>query len=81
MPTLVCSADSESASAAQVAASHQASSRGVPRTARSPEPTAAAVSASVTVNLKVALSPVCIPPSKQVAGRPGEADWPNRAEV
>ena len=34
-------------SAAQVAASHQASSRGVPRTGRLPEPTAAAVSSSV----------------------------------
>ena len=36
--------------AAQVAASHQASSRGVPSTGRLPEPTASAVSSSVTVN-------------------------------
>ena len=40
--------------AAQVAASHQASSRGVPSTGRLPEPTAAAVSSSVTVKVSVA---------------------------
>ena len=42
-------AGSDSSIAAHVAASHHASSRGVPSTGRVPDPTAAAVSSSVTV--------------------------------
>src|SRR5262249_22425891 len=47
------------ASAATVAASARASTRGVPSTGTSPDPTACAVSASVTVNSTRAASPGC----------------------
>ena len=54
-PTLVRSDVSDPLSAAQVAASHQASRRGVASTGRSPDPRAAAVSLSDTVTCRVAL--------------------------
>ena len=54
VPTLVWPSSSAGASAAQVAASHQASSRGVPSTGRLPDPTVAAVSSSPTVRSSVA---------------------------
>jgi hypothetical protein len=56
VPTLVLPAGSVGSIAAQVTASHQASSRGVPSTGRLPEPTASAVSADVTVKVRVASS-------------------------
>ena len=47
--------------AAQVAASHQASSRGVPSTGSEPLPTARAVSSSPTVRSRVVVSLMTAP--------------------
>ncbi len=57
VPTLVWPSSSAGASAAQVAASHQASSRGVPSTGRLPDPSASAVSSWPTVRSTVAVRP------------------------
>ena len=67
VPTLVWSSARAGAIAAQVAASHQASRRGVPSTGRLPEPTASAVSALVTVCSRVADRPVSTRPHGLVA--------------
>ena len=58
--------------AAQVAASHQASSRGVPSTGRLPEPSATAVSSSVTVKVRVAsVGSSTAPSRKAIRSTPG----------
>jgi hypothetical protein len=56
VPTEVAPSDRAGSIAAQVAASHQAISRGVPNTGSDPDPTACAVSASVTVKDNTVIS-------------------------
>ncbi len=61
MPTVVMPAGNVSANADIEAASHHASTRGVPRTSTEPEPNERAVSASATVNSTSPRSPGEIP--------------------
>ena len=56
VPTLVSPVARSGSSAAHVAASHHASSRGVPSTGSEPLPTASAVSSSPTVKVKVVVA-------------------------
>ena len=72
MPTLVEAASRVGSMAAQVVASHHASSRGVPRTGRLPDPTARAVSSSVTVKLSVAS--IRAPSGRRSGATPGTGD-------
>ena len=58
MPTVVDPGGSSPAMARQLASSHRAMSRGVPRTGTVPDPRAIAVSASVTTSFASPRNPV-----------------------